>query len=326
MSELPPYPSQPVPPGPGGQPSPAPYAGPWVPPQSPQWGPQWSGQWGPPPGYPPDPLISPDFGGWWQRGFTIAKRCWRQILALQAIVGVLTFTVETVSTAWQSFATRDMDQAAAAGDDPALITLFAGSGLVIVGTVVVMIVSMLATLAAVRIVVEAATGREPDLGAALAAAVGRVGPMFGWGLLAGLLIVAGLCACVVPGLYFAAVLLVLSPVIALERGNGIGRCFKLFHGDFGASLARTATILGIVFGAALAGGAIGLIASLAAPPATASTGAIIAAAAVSSGVSVVLSGAIRLLTDPLTVTAYADMRARIEPLSTAVLAHEAGIR
>lgn len=58
----------------------------------------------------------------------------------------------------------------------------------------------------------------------------------------------------------------------------------------------------------------------------ASTGALVAAAAVSSGVGVVIGGAIRLLVDPLTVAAYADMRARIEPVSTAVLAHEAGIR
>jgi hypothetical protein len=297
-----------------------------LPPQDPPWGPPPGPPWGPPPGYPPDPLISPDFGGWWQRGFAIAKRAWRQILVLQLIVGMLTFTVETLSTVWQSFAARDMDRAAAAGDDPDLAALFAGTGLVVVATVVVLIVSMIATLAAVRIVIEAATGAEPDLGAALAGSVRRLGPMLGWGILAGLLIVAGLCACLVPGLYFAAVLLVLSPVVALERGNAIGRCFKLFHGDFGASLARAATIIGIVFGVSLVGGVIGVIATLAAPPSTASTGALIAAAAVSSGVSVVIGGAVRLLADPLTVAAYADMRARIEPLSTAVLAHEIGIR
>ncbi|BCB80836.1 hypothetical protein Pflav_072460 [Phytohabitans flavus] len=297
------------------------------PPGGPPWGPPPGGlPWGLPPGGPPDPLISPDFGGWWQRGFSIAKRAWRQILVLQAIVGVLTFTVETLAAAWQSFATRDMDRAVATGRDPDFAVFFAGTGLVLVAAVVTMIVTMVATLAAVRIVIEAACGLQPDLRAALSGSIGRLLPLFGWGILSGILILAGICACLVPGFYFLAVTLVLAPVVALERGNAIGRCFKLFHGNFGASLARTATILGIVLGAGLVGGSIGAIASLAAPAETASTGALIAAAAVSSAVGVVISGGLRIFLDPLTVAAYADMRARVEPLSTAVLAHEAGIR
>ncbi|BCB80835.1 hypothetical protein Pflav_072450 [Phytohabitans flavus] len=35
MSELPPYPREPMPPGPEGQPHPEPYTGPWVAPQQP---------------------------------------------------------------------------------------------------------------------------------------------------------------------------------------------------------------------------------------------------------------------------------------------------
>jgi hypothetical protein len=318
MSELPPYPRQPVPPEPEGYPGQVPYAGPWVPPQAPPWG--------PPGGYPQDPLISPDYSGWWQRGLTVAKLAWRQIVVLQAIVGVLTFTVQTAAASWQSFALRDIDRASAAGEDPDLGALFAGTGLVLLASVVVTLVGMVATLAAVRIVIEAATGAQPDLGAALSGAVRRLFPLLGWGILTGLLVVLGLCACIVPGLYFAAVLLVLAPVVALERGNAIGRCFKLFHGDFGASLARTATIFGIVVGASVVGGIVGAIASVAAPPETASTGALIAAAAVSSAFGVVVGGAVRVLVDPLTVAAYADMRARIEPLSSAVLVQEVGLR
>jgi hypothetical protein len=308
MSELPPYP-QPASPG---------AEGPWVPPQAPPWG--------SPSGYPEDPLISPDYSGWWRRGVAITKLAWRQLLLLQAVVGVLTFTVETVATAWQSFALRDIDRAATAGRDPDLGLIFAGTGLVLVAALVVALVTMVATLAAVRIVVEAATGAQPDLGAALGSAVRRLFPLLGWGILSALLIVVGLCACIVPGLYLAAVLLVLTPVVALERGNAIGRCFKLFHGDFGASMARTATIFGIVVGVSLVAGVIGVIASLVAPPETASTGALIASAAVSSAFSVVIGGAMRILVDPLTVAAYADMRARVEPLSTATLVQELAIR
>lgn len=317
MSELPPYPGQPVPPGPEGQPPP--YVGPWVPPQPPPI-------WGPPAAYPEDPLISPNFSGWWQRGFAIAKVTWRQLLVLQAIAGVLSFGLQTLAGAWQSFALRDIDRATRAGEDPEIGTFLAGTGLVLLGSVVVVLVTMVATLAAVRIVVQGATGAEPDLGAAVAGAVRRLFPMVGWGILAGLIVLVGVCACIVPGLYFGAVFLVLAPVVAVERGNAISRCFKLFHGDLGSSLARIATIFGITVGVSIAAGVIGAIVGLAVPPATASTGALVAAAAITAAFGVLIGGALRILTDPLTVAAYADMRARVEPLSSAMLVHELGIR
>ncbi|MFC0526236.1 hypothetical protein [Phytohabitans kaempferiae] len=124
----------------------------------------------------------------------------------------------------------------------------------------------------------------------------------------------------------AAVFLVLAPVVALERGGAISRCFKLFHGDLGASLARTATIFGIVIGGSIVAGMIGLVGTLSAPVETASSGTIITWSLVEAAVSVVIGGALRILTDPLTVGAYADMRARVEPFSSAILAHEAGVR
>jgi hypothetical protein len=191
---------------------------------------------------------------------------------------------------------------------------------------VVVLVTMVATLAAVRIVVQGATGAAPDLGAAVAGAVRRLFPMVGWGILAGLITFAGVCACIVPGLYFGAVFLVLAPVVAVERGNPISRCFKLFHGDLGSSLARIATIFGITVGASFVGGVVGAIAGLAAPPATASTAALVVAAAVAAAFATLIGGALRLFIDPLTVAAYADMRARVEPLSSAMLAHELGVR
>lgn len=317
MSELPPYPRQPMPPGPEGEPSPPPYVAPWVPPQAPPWGPA---------AYPQDPLISPDYSGWWRRGVAIAKLVWRQILVLQAIVGVFTFALQTVAGAWQSFALRDMERATAAGRDPEFGTFLAGTGLVLLGSMAVALMAMVATLAAVRIVVQAANGGQPDLGAAVAGAVRRLFPMMGWGLLAGLIVLVGFCACIVPGLYFAAVFFVLAPVVAVERGNAIGRCFKLFHGDLGAALARIATIFGITIGVSVVAGVIGAVGGFVAPPATASTGALIATAAITAAVGAVIGGALRILTDPLTVAAYADMRARVEPLSSAMLAQELGIR
>lgn len=186
--------------------------------------------------------------------------------------------------------------------------------------------STLVTLAAVRVVVVTATGGRPSVADALRGAARRLFPMLGWSLLAGLIIVAGVCACLLPGLYFWAVFTVLAPVVAFERSGAIGRCFTLFHGDLGRSVARIATVIGILFAGTMVAGVVAVFGDVFADPVTAATPALVAAALVSTLVSVVVTGVLRLLTDPLTVAAYADMRARVEPLSSAMLAHEIDAR
>jgi hypothetical protein len=276
--------------------------------------------------YPPDPLISPDYSGWWQRAVAVVKLSWRQLLALQAIVAVLIFAVQGTAGVAAAFAARDLDDAADAGDDLPLGTFFAAFGLGIAAAVFGLLVSTAVTIAAVRIVVLAATGGQPRVVDALGAAARRVFPLIGWSILAGIIGLAALCACILPVFYIGAVFTVLAPVVALERGNAISRCFKLFHGDLAVSIGRIATIGGIGIGAAVVAAAVDFIGDAVVRPESASTAAVVAATVFATAVSVFLTGGIRILTDPLTVAAYADMRARVEPLSSAVLAYEAATR
>src|SRR5262249_5450033 len=134
----------------------------------------------------------------------------------------------------------------------------------------------------------------------------------------------------------AAVFLVLPAVVTFERGSAISRCFALFHRDLGASISRIATIFGLSLGVGIVAALIGEVIDLviggtqslgdgltAGSTECAATRAVrLVAGAVVSGL---LEAAAAVFTATLTLTAYADMRARVETLSTATLASELGI-
>jgi hypothetical protein len=272
--------------------------------------------------YAPDPLISPDYSGWWQRAMAVVKTSWRQLVALQAILAVVTFGLQGTAGIVSALILRDANRATEENEQPPLGDLFIAFGLVAAVVLIAVLLSTLTTLASVQVVVVAATGGRPRVASCLAGAARRLFPMIGWGLLAGLITIAGLCACILPSIYFYAVFVVLAPVVAVERGGAIGRCFKLFHGNLGASVARVATIAGIGIGGSLLTAVTAAMGDAITNPESATTPALVITELVGSAVAVAVAGVLRILTDPLTVTAYADMRARIEPLSSTVLAQE----
>jgi hypothetical protein len=296
--------------------------------QPPYWAPQppYGQQWPMPPQGPPgaDPLISPDYSGWWQRATAVVRSSWRQLVALQAILAVVTFGIQGAAGVVSALTVRDIRRAADADEQPPLGDFFTNFGLILGAVLLATLLSTLITLAAVHVVVTTATGGPPRVASCLAAAARRLFPMLGWGIVAGLITAAGVCACVLPAIYLHAVFVVLAPVVALERDNPISRCFRLFHGDLGASVARVATIVGIGIGGWLLGALVGAIGGSITDAETATTAALVTSQLIGSAVAVAISGVLRVLTDPLTVTAYADMRARIEPLSSGVLAQELG--
>jgi hypothetical protein len=279
-----------------------------------------------PPGYPgspmppADPLVSPDFSGWWQRGITIVKVAWRPLVILQAIGAVVGLVLRGPAALLQatsigSFTAANRD---ARTVDPA--KLFAGLGVGFAGQLLAAFVSALVLLAVVRVTIVAATGGQPSVADALRGAVGRLLPLVGWQLLAALITLAGLCACVLPGLYCIAVFTVLPVVVVVERGGVISRCFRLFHGDLGASLARVATIIGIGIGGGLLASAVA--GAFVRVSATTITPALVVSTFVVTAFTVAVQGGLAVLLGPLTTLAYADMRARIEPVSAAVLQQE----
>jgi hypothetical protein len=92
-----------------------------------------------------------------------------------------------------------------------------------------------------------ALGETVRLGAALRYGLRRALRVWGWSLLASVIIVAGISACLVPGVYFAFVLSLVGPVVLFERGsNPIGRSFRMFHNRFGMVLGRVALVALVV--------------------------------------------------------------------------------
>jgi hypothetical protein len=269
-----------------------------------------------------DPLISPDYGGWWQRAMAIVKNGLRPLILVQVVGLLVPLVLQVPAAVLLALAANDLVDTTDAADTGQLFAVF---GLTFLGVFVAIIVSAIVTIAAIQIATSVAVGVQPQVGTAIRVALRRAFPLLGWGILAGLLVAVGLCACVLPGLYLACVFTVLPAVVAFERSNAIGRCFSLFHGSLGPAFGRVLTIIAVSLVAGVAGAAIGRGIESAFAAALDNNAGLIAGAVGSTLVSAVFTGAAAILSGPLTLTAYADLRSRIEPLNANVLAQEIGV-
>ncbi|MEV4539531.1 hypothetical protein AB0J82_37735 [Asanoa sp. NPDC049518] len=285
----------------------------------------------PPPQFGPqtaDPLISPTYGGWWNRGVAIAKAGWRPLAGLQLVGVVLALLVQAPAAVFIAFASDDLESSFTSYDGTGnadftpfvvLISLTVGAALL------AMLLTTVVTLASVHVGVSIAVGVAPRMGDALRMAVRRVFPLIGWQLLALPVYLVALCLCILPIFYVAAVFVVLPVVVAVERTNAIGRCFTLFHRDFGAAAGRIATILGLTIGVSVVGAVIGGVVEAATSVSMPDNAGIITGSIVSTLLTAVLAGAVAVLLAPLTLTAYADLRARTEPTNAMTIAQQLGV-
>jgi hypothetical protein len=275
-----------------------------------------------------DPLVSPDFAGWWSRGVSIARRGWKPLATLQAAALLLALVAQAPVAAYAALASERMNRALTASDPSApldLTPLLTVLGLGLVGAMLAIIVTAIVTIATVHIGVSVATGAAVRISDALRLAARRVFPLLGWQLLAIPIYLVAVCVCFFPVFYIAAVFVVLPVVVAIERTNAISRCFSLFHGDVGLAIGRIATILGLTIGVAVVGGLIGTAVDAAVRAAVPGEGGVIAGSVCSTLLAATIGGAMAILIAPLTLTAYAGMRARQAPLNAMVIAHELGI-
>ncbi|MGK5681082.1 hypothetical protein [Actinoplanes sp. URMC 104] len=267
-----------------------------------------------PPGYyagPDDPLVSADFGGWWRRSFTLLAAVWRPMTLVQLVWAVPLVIVGLVA----AFVVPDANEIDA--DEISFDDFVAPLLVLIVFTFAAVLLSLVANLATLDVLVQRATGQPVSAGRALRTGLRRFFPLVGWQLLAGLMILVGLLFCILPGIYLTFVFITLPAIILLERGRGIGRAFQLFHADFGPALARAATTVGLYAAFALAETVFSTILD---PRGDAGTAVSVFLAFVSAAFSI----ATGVVISPLVLTAYADMRARHEPFSTAYLAPHPG--
>lgn len=267
-----------------------------------------------PPGFyagPGDPLVSATFIDWWTRSFRLLATTWRPILLVQLwwVVPMLAFGI--ISSLLLDPEPATVESTADVRGAFGVLALAAPAALISV------LLISIAQLASLQVVVQWATGQPVSVRAAWGTAFRRIHAMIGWGVLAVLLIGAGITLCFLPGIYLGCALLILPAIVLLERDKGIGRAFELFHHKFGDSIARVATIIGValvpsvienVVSRALNGGGYD-------PQASPSVTVTILGAIIST----VFAVAISIVTAPLLLTAYADMRARREPFSTAYL-------
>jgi hypothetical protein len=278
-----------------------------------------------PAGDPSDPLISPDYSGWWQRNVALVRAFWRPLVLLQVIGAVAGLALRVPADIVQAVGTRRMRDGTLTGSAAAhdLFTRGLPSiGIGLSGAILAGLIAAFVSLAGMRLLVVGVTGGRASIGEALRGTLGRLLPLIGWGLVAGLIILGGVCACLFPAIYFGAVFIVLAPVVLFERGGAIGRCFRLFHADLGASVARVATMAGIGIAAALVSGVVGAIVGVVAQGSSSGTGGLVSGTVITTVFSVLVTAVIGVAQAPLILTTYADERARLEPLSTGVLAHE----
>ena len=290
-----------------------------------------------------DPLVSPDYSGWWRRTLAIVRQGWRSLAVLQLIGFLLSLLISVPQALLVLNLSRDLDTVGTGVNPdtgapvmPDFGKLFGVLGLTLVGSFLAIMVTFAVAIACNHVAVSVAAGLQPRLGAALGLAARRVFPLIGWQILAGLIVLAGICACVLPAIYLSAVFMLLPAVVTFERGgSAISRCFKLFHQDLGASISRIATIAGIGIGIGVVAYIINMLIQYVPgqptfdPRSSSPFGGVdssfIVAIVIGTVLAELLARVGAVLTAPLTLTAYADLRARVETTTTASLANEAGL-
>jgi hypothetical protein len=176
-----------------------------------------------------DPLVATSFSDWWAKIIGVLTRSWQPLLIIQLATVVPGMIIAAVVMA-------------AAATDSTVVSV--GAAIVgVIGGLILFVVALLAQGASVYVVGKQASGEEIGPAPALRFALGRALPLLGWGLLAGLLVMLGFIALIVPGIYLLVVFAgSLTGVIMFERA-GIGRTFALVNPAFGQTLGRLLTFL-----------------------------------------------------------------------------------
>ncbi|MBF9129107.1 hypothetical protein I0C86_08945 [Plantactinospora sp. S1510] len=184
----------------------------------------------------------------------MARRSWRQLVSIVLITQVLPLAVMTLlMVPFQP----DPPVVGSTGElAPGELEAFVGGFLVLSGVVLAValvagLVQALGWAAAVWVIVRHASGEPVSLGPAFRYGLRRALGLWGWYLASSLIIAAGFCACVLPGLYLGLALSLVGPIYLFERRNPIGRSFQMVHARFGMVLGRVAIILGVVVGGTL---------------------------------------------------------------------------
>ena len=121
-----------------------------------------------------EPLISPNYNGWWSRGVSIAKRGWRPLAALQAVGVILALLVQAPVAAYAAIFSDRLDRNLGGtdiGQSLDLTSVFAVIGFGLLGLLVAVILTAMVTIATVHVGASIAVGAPVRIADALALAL-----------------------------------------------------------------------------------------------------------------------------------------------------------
>lgn len=204
-----------------------------------------------------DPLVPSSIGDWVGKVVGVVSRSWQPLAVIQLVAALPGLLLGGLLrwTAAPGMPPEDPSMMA----PPSLGLAFAA----MLGGLVSVVFALFAQGASVHVAVRDAVGRPVRAGDALRFAGGRALPLFGWSLLAGLLVVLGFVALVLPGIYLTIVFAAsLAGVVLIERA-GIGRTFQLVNRRF---LPTAGRLLLALLAAAVYSGIAGFVANALSQP------------------------------------------------------------
>lgn len=317
--------------------APAGYWGPPVPPYAypaPQHVPPPTYPWQPVPWYDPhDPLVNPPgagVSGWFARVSGVVRRSWPILLPTMLITQFLpTLAVSLVQLAYNPSRSLLTVSPTTPDGQPQLpegfgtdLAVFGGVSVVaaVVGALVQSVGWGAGTWAATR----QSAGQPASLGAALGYGLRRSPGLWLWSLLSGLIVLVGLCFCILPGIYFAFALSLVGPVFLFERHNPVGRSFGLVHGRFGMVLGRLALLAAVLIAGGVAASVLAQVGLLAAGAGPFGQVDFSAGAALAYSPSAVLAVPLAVVQLAGLLVTYAEQRGHEGAATAPVLAGELG--
>ncbi|WP_428963349.1 hypothetical protein [Micromonospora fluostatini] len=267
-------------------------------------------------------------GAWWARCLGALRRGWQVLVPLMVLTQVLPALLVTVLSLvlgpYFGLEEPPIDSDPTAFPEDFFAGLFLFVTTIFAVTVLVGLVQGVGWAGGSWVIARQAAGEPVSLAEAMRYGLRRALGVWGWSLLVGLLVMIGICFCILPGIYLAAALSMAGPVYVFERHNPIGRSFRMFHDRLGLLLSRLALVVVIIIGVGLVADVLETVALLPfgdaplAAPGTA-LGALLAVTVLSV---LSLPGYLAQLVG-LVVT-YAEQRIHEGPVDSARLAAELG--
>lgn len=239
--------------------------------------------------------ISFSFGDWFAKVIGVVRRSWKPLLVIQAAIYVPLAILQAIL---QLLGVQNPEGEIGVDPTQGFVTPGTSATILFVSfllLVVSVVLGALAQAASVFVIVRDAAQRPYAPQHVVEFAKSRALPVIGWGLLAGLLVMIGFIALVLPGIYLAVIFGgALTGVVVIERA-GIGRTFALVNPRFFPVLGRFVVffLLAVVFSIVV--GVVGAVLSFGSP-------------VVASFLSSVLTLPITLAAAAATVVVYAENR------------------